>query len=293
MLLAGKWQRPGGTLSSELGQSRLEAIRVNDRWVDVARLGRGQPIVLVPGLAGSWKLVVPLAHRLATGFEVFACGLRDDRLPSGALHAAVRRASDIGDYASDLACVIETLGLERPLVFGVSFGGAIALEFAAEYPQRLSGLILQGAEARFRTTIGSTIARLVLERFPLPSDSHFVNQFSHLLYGGRPEPGPLVDYLVDRIWETDQSVMAQRLALLESFDIRDRLWRIDVPTLVLAGARDVIVPAQDQRALAAGISSARFELIESAGHVAFLTHRREVDRRVRRHLRRVASGRRG
>ena len=87
----------------------------------------------------------------------------------------------------------------------------------------------------------------MLERFPLPSDNRFVNQFFHLLYGAKPEPGPLVDFVVDRIWETDQSVMAQRLAQLESFDVSDRLWKIDVPTLVLAGARDVIVPVARQQ----------------------------------------------
>ncbi len=60
--------------------------------------------------------------------------------------------------------------------------------------------------------------------------------------------------MVDRIWETDQSVMAQRLAQLESFDVSDRLWRIDVPTLVVAGARDAIVPLARQQMLAEGIS---------------------------------------
>ena len=87
----------------------------------------------------------------------------------------------------------------------------------------------------------------MLERFPLPSDNRFVNQFFNLLYGAKPEPGPLIDFVVDRIWETDQSVMAQRLAQLELFDVSDRLWRIDVPTLIVAGARDAIVPAARQR----------------------------------------------
>jgi 3-oxoadipate enol-lactonase len=142
-------------------------------------------------------------------------------------------------------------------------------------------------EARFQRTIGSTIARRALERFPLPSDNPFINQFFHLLYGAKPEPGPLVDFVVDRIWETDQRIMAQRLAQLESFDVSDRLWRIDSPTLVLAGARDVIVPVARQRAMAEGISGARFELIANAGHVGFLTHRAEVVRDIRRHLRAV------
>ena len=182
--------------------------------------------------------------------------------------------------------LIDHLGLECPAVLGVSFGGAIALEFAAEHPHRLGALILNGVEARFHRTIGSTIARLALERFPLPSDNPFINQFFHLLYGAKPEPGPLVDFVVDRIWETDQSVMAQRLAQLESFDVSDRLWNIDVPTLVLAGA--------SRRDRAGGASNGCWpresrvpdsQMIEHAGHVAFLTHRAEFVRDIRRHLR--------
>ena len=69
------------------------------------------------------------------------------------------RVSDIGEHANDLARLIEKLELDCPAVLGVSFGGAIVLEFAAEHPQHLGALIVHGAEARFRTTLGSTIAR--------------------------------------------------------------------------------------------------------------------------------------
>jgi pimeloyl-ACP methyl ester carboxylesterase len=151
----------------------------------------------------------------------------------------------------------------------------------------VGGLIVHGAEARFQITLGSKIVRKVLERFPLPSDNRFVNQFVHVLFGGRPEPGPLVDFVVGRIWETEQSVMAQRLAQLEAFDVSDRLWRVEVPALVVAGLRDVVVPASRQRALAQSILGAQFEAIENAGHLGFLTHTPEIVRHVRRHLSRV------
>jgi pimeloyl-ACP methyl ester carboxylesterase len=196
-------------------------------------------------------------------------------------------ASEVGDYARDLAGVIAQLGLERPAVLGVSFGGAVALELAIEHPRALSALAVVGAEARFRASVGSTIARRVLERFPLPSDNRFVNQFFNLLHGGIPDSAALAEFVVERCWETDQSVMARRLAALETFDVSDRLWRIDVPTLVLAGSRDVIVPPARQRALAAAIPGARFEALEGAGHVGFLTHRDDVARHVARLIRQV------
>jgi len=255
--------------------------------VDVIRIGRGEPLVLVPGLAGSWKLVWPLARALARHFEVFLPGLRGDHGDWSSLGESIGEVGSIAGSAEDLATVIDHLGLVQPTVFGVSYGGAVALELATHHSESLGGLIIYGAEARFHRTIGSAIARRVLERFPLPSDNRFVNQFFHLLYGTKPEPGPLVDFVVERIWETDQSVIAERLAQLESFDVSERLWRVEIPTLVLAGKNDVIVPVVRQQALAQAISGARFETIDDAGHIGFLTHHAEVVRSVRRHLKRV------
>ncbi len=286
MRLAEKWQG-SWTWMGGFDYGHLEPCRVPGGWVDVMRIGRGEPLVLVPGMAGSWKLVWPLARELARHFEVFVPALRGDQGDWSSLGELPSHVGDIAGSAEDVASVIDHLGLGHPTVFGVSYGGAVALELAASYPERLRRLIIYGAEARFHRTIGSSIARRVLERFPLPRDNRFVNQFFHLLYGAKPEPGPLVDFVVERIWETDQSVMAERLAHLESFDASDRLWQIDLPTLILAGGRDVIVPVSRQRALAKDIPGARFETIEDAGHIGFLTHRAVVVRNVRRHLRQV------
>ena len=255
-----------------------EFVQVGGEWSRWSGSGEGEPIVLVPGLAGGWRLLAPLARRLARHHQVILYGLRRDGSPLGP------PARSVADYARDLADLLDELRLERPTVLGVSFGGAVALELAVERPQRIGGLVLQGVEARFRMTLGATIARRVLERFPLPADNRFFNQFFNLLHGGKPEAGPLADFVVERCWETDQSVMAHRIGLLEGFDVSDRLWRIDVPTLVLAGTRDVIVPPSRQRALAESIAGARFETMEGAGHVGFLTHGGEVARHVGRFL---------
>lgn len=271
----GRW-----AMASQVSRGEQEWHLMSGGVVEVVRLGRGEPLLLVPGLAGGWKLLAPLAEHLAQRFQVILYSLRGDRAPLGST-----RATRIFTYAHDLQELIGRLRLERPNLFGVSFGGAVALELAAEHPELVKTLTLYGAEARFRANLGASIARRVLERFPLPSDNGFLNQFFNLLHGGKPQPGPLVDFIVERCWETDQCVMASRLAALESFDVSDRVWRIDVPTLVLAGSRDVVVTPARQRALAESIPGARFDQVEGAGHIGFLTHKADILRHLRQLLR--------
>jgi pimeloyl-ACP methyl ester carboxylesterase len=194
----------------------------------------------------------------------------------------------VTDEAKSVVNVIDRLGLERPGLVGVSYGGAVALELAVESPGRFGSLVLFGAEAQFGRRWAATLARRVLERFPIPDDCPFINQFFNLLHGGKPEPGPLPDFVVRHCWETDQGVIADRLRALESFDATDRLWRVESPTLVLAGSKDVVVPPDRQEALARSISTARFATIEGAGHLGFLSHRAEVSRKIARHLKVVS-----
>ena len=61
------------------------------------------------------------------------------------------------------------MGLERPNVLGVSFGGTLALELAARHPQRLDTLTVQGAGAQFERSLLQQVAGLILSRYPLPS----------------------------------------------------------------------------------------------------------------------------
>ncbi len=261
------------SLAFQLPEADRSQVQLGPWSVDILRMGEGDPVVLVPGLAGGPKLLTPLARQLAKHHEVILYGLRGDRQWIGA-----PRATSIAEYAKDLAQLLEVLGLEAPTIFGVSFGGAIALELAAEYSHRVGALVLSGVDSLFRSKTGARIARSALERFPLPRDNAFLNQFFNLLHAGKPDPGVLTDYITDRIWETDQAVMASRLALLEDFDVTDRLWQIDTPTLVLAGSKDAIVPHARQKALSNKIAGASFTTLEGAGHLGFLTHRAEVAR---------------
>ncbi len=241
--------------------------------------GEGPPLVLVPGLAGGYELLGPLARLLARDFQVISYQLRgeDDCF-------SLRRRFDLSDLVDDLTEFLDLLGLERPAVMGVSFGGVLALELAARRPHRLQSLIVQGVGARFEKGLLQQVAAMVLSRYPLPSDSPFINQFFNLLFGGRRKPGPLARFVTRQCWQTDQSVMTHRLRLVESFAMNDRLTRIAVPTLILTGDRDLLVSRRSLTELSRGIRRSRSVELPGCGHLAFATQPERVAQEVKRFL---------
>ncbi len=242
--------------------------------------GEGPPLVLVPGLAGGFDLLGPLAQRLARDFRVITYQLRgeDDCF-------ALRRRFGLGDLVEDLDEFLSWCGLERPAVLGVSFGGVVALELAVRRAQRLSALVLQGVGARFEHGLLQRVAGTVLSGYPLPSDSPFVNQFFNLFFGGRQKPGPLFDFVTGHCWQTDQGVMAHRFRLVESYDVGERGARAAVPALLLAGDRDLLVSPRSLGDLAGVLPDARAVSLPGCGHLAFVTHPDRVAAEVRAFLR--------
>jgi pimeloyl-ACP methyl ester carboxylesterase len=99
--------------------------------------GPGRPIVLLHGLASNsrwWILVGPL---LAQRFRVLALDQRghgESATPDGGY--------DFASVVGDLAAFIDALGLERPVVVGHSWGGNVALDYAATHPERPAGIVL-------------------------------------------------------------------------------------------------------------------------------------------------------
>jgi 3-oxoadipate enol-lactonase len=230
-------------------------------------------------MAGGFELLGPLARLLAEQYRVISFQLRgeDDCF-------ALRRRFGLADLVNDLAEFLDWHCLERPALCGVSFGGVLGLEFAARFPNRLRALAVQGAGARFERGLLQQIAGVILSRYPLPTDNAFVNQFFNLLFGARQKPSPLFEFVTRQCWQTDQSVMAHRFHLVEHLDLTRRLERIQVPTLVLAGDRDLLVSERSLQNLSSGIADSSCVRLAGCGHLAFVTHPERVAREVRQFL---------
>jgi pimeloyl-ACP methyl ester carboxylesterase len=270
----------GAAFQAAFGQTGYA--RLKHYTVEFCEWGDGPPLVLIPGLAGGFELLGPLARLLADHFRVISYQLRGENDCF-----SLRRQFGLLDLVDDLAEFLDWMCLERPAVMGVSFGGMLALEFAARYPNHLNALLIQGVGARFERGLIQRVAGLVLERYPLPPDNPFVNQFFNLLFGGKQRQGPLFHFVTRQCWQTDQSVMAHRFHLVEQFDMHDRLDRIFAPSLILAGDRDLLVSPKSLQTLRDGIPHAEFATLPRCGHLACVTRPEAVAREVEQFLART------
>jgi pimeloyl-ACP methyl ester carboxylesterase len=241
--------------------------------------GEGPPLVLIPGLAGGFRLLGPLATILARQYRVISYQLRgEDNC------FAMRRPFGLSDLVNDLEEFLDVLCLERPAVLGVSFGAILALEYAVRRPHRLHRLMVQGVGARYEAGLITRVAGAVLGRFPLPTDNPFVNQFFNLLFGRPQEQDALFEFVTRLFWQTDQSVMAHRFQLVETFNLDEKLHRIRVPTLILNGQRDVLVSQRTMQDLCTGIADSELVRLPRVGHLAAVTHPETMADHVRRFM---------
>lgn len=114
---------------------RHSQVNVRGGFLHIARIGHGQPLVLLHGWPEFWFTWEPVMLRLAEHFDVIAPDLRgfgDSSKPNGAFGAA--------EHAADLIAVLDELGLQRVGLVSHDVGGAVAQAMAKSSPERLEGL---------------------------------------------------------------------------------------------------------------------------------------------------------
>jgi pimeloyl-ACP methyl ester carboxylesterase/DNA-binding CsgD family transcriptional regulator len=215
----------------------------------------------------------PWIERLSSGrtlvrMDARGCGLSDRDV----------REFSFAHYANDLEAVIDAAGHERFALFGHSQGGAIAVEYAARHPHRVSHLILLGSYARGSLMRGLPPERVAEMEAQLKlvevgwgrEDPTYRTMFSaQFVPGATLEQMNSLSELQRRSAPPENAVR-----LIRSFfaiDVTQSAPRVQCPTLVIHGRGDRRVPFEEGRDLASRIPGARFVPLETANHI-LLSH---------------------
>ena len=174
-------------------------------------------------------------------------------------------------FAEDLYALIQHLHAGPIILAGHSMGGYVALAFAKAYPQALRGLVLVGTKAGADTPEGAATRRATAEKVRENGASVVVDAMvSKMLSASNTDAAMAASVRGFMASSKPEGVIGALLGMAERPDAGAWLREIRVPTLVIAGLDDTIIPSSESEALAKAIPGAQLKLIPKAGHlVAF------------------------
>ena len=257
-----------------------ESVELHGQTVTYRHMGEGPAVLLIHGITSSsrtWRQVIP---GLAEDFEVIA----PDLLGHGR-SGKPRGDYSLGAYASGLRDLLAVLDVEKVTVVGHSLGGGIAMQFAYQFPERLERLVLVDSGG-----LGEEVS-MVLRAATLPGAEVVLP----LLFGPVPRTagrtiGQVLGRLGVRASANTRGLVegldslgdaAARRAFVHTarsvidpagqrVDARDRLYLSrDVPTMLVWGEEDRIIPLAHGRGAHELIPHSRLEVFPGAGHFPF------------------------
>jgi pimeloyl-ACP methyl ester carboxylesterase len=236
--------------------------------------GGPRTIVAQGGWTGSWELWAGPFQSLSRTWRTIAY----DHRGTGATIASVDSIT-MENMVGDLFAVMDGMAIESCVLAAESAGGMVAVNAVLQQPQRFEGLVLvdtllhkeddgsdaafiQGLETNFNQTIAAFANACVPE---IEADSAAIRSWGMKILG-RATPESAV----------------KLLQCAYGIDLRPQLAQISVPTLILHGDQDVIVPLSDAEYAAAQIPNSRFHILKGAGHVPTMTCPGEVAQLINR-----------
>jgi pimeloyl-ACP methyl ester carboxylesterase len=251
--------------------------------------GEGTPVVLVGGFtstAATWR------------FQVAALAERHRVLvPENRGSGRTRVVGDddgsrsVWGWATDLLAFLDALQLDRVHVAGCSMGGRIVLAFACRWPDRLRSLSLLCASPGDEHAVAGDpkiAAAVAVGSRPDATPEQQQAAVAAVFHPDTParRPETVQAFLELRAVEAHTAEeLAQRTAAMTApFSVWDELGVLAVPTLVITGEADQLLPPENSRRLAAQIPGARLELVAGGGHVFFVEQPDATNRELLAHF---------
>ena len=237
-------------------------------------LGHGEPVVLVPGIQGRWEWMQPTVRRMAEHYRVIAYSLADEPTSGFAWAPAL----GFENYLRQLEDVLDRAGLRQATLVGVSYGGLIAMEFAARHPDRVTRLVMASAlstgwrpdrRARFYMRAPRLLSPVFAVTAPMRLSPEVRAAFPTLTERFR--------FAITHSWRVLRSPaspprMARRVRWAETHRFADPA-RVQAPVLVVTGepGLDRVVPVEVSRRTLDLVPSARHVVLARTGHIGIVT----------------------
>lgn len=229
-------------IASQNIKMRRQRARVGRVTIAYEIAGEGEPIILIHGLSGSGAWWSRNVGALAERFRVHVV----DLIGFGASRGG--QAFVLQEAARHLAGWMEQLGIEHAAVVGHSMGGFVAVDLAAEFPDRVARLVLVDAAA-------------------LPFQRRYLKHALGLMQASRYLPLDFWPTLVRDALRAGPLTIGRAAFELFSADISEKLERVRAPTLVIWGEYDRLVPIEFGEQLCRLLPTNRqLMVIKGAGH---------------------------
>jgi non-heme chloroperoxidase len=245
----------------------------NGLMLDVAESGAadGEPVLFLHGFTDSWFSFSTVLERLPAEIRAIAPSMRghgDSERPSCCYRVA--------DFSTDVIELLDALQLERVTLVGHSMGSFIAQRVAIDHPDRIARLVLigSGTTARFEAAVEFNA---VVQTLTDPIAAEFVREFQESTVF-QPLPVSFMETVIDESRKLPAHVWRDALAGLLSDAAEDELHRIDAPTLIVWGDRDMLWTRPQQEGLQRSIRGSRLLVYSETGHA---THWERPDRIAR------------
>lgn len=222
--------------------------------------GAGPPLMLVHGVMITGEMFEPVVDHFAARHRVIVPDLRGHGRSRG-----LPPPYTVPELARDVERLLDHLKLPSAAMLGYSQGGAVAQQFALDYPQRCDRLVLACTYAfnmaSLRERIEGQLVPLLIRCLGMPRFARLV-----ISQGLTRVDEARRRQVTGLIADQDPTLMVAAWRAAMAFDSRPRLHEVACPTLVVAGAKDTAVPMHHARMLHEGIAGSRLVAIDDADH---------------------------
>jgi pimeloyl-ACP methyl ester carboxylesterase len=264
----------------------VETIHAGGHRIAYELKGEGPPLVLLHGYVGDRRMWRPQLDGLSDEFTVVAWDA-----PGYGGSSDPPEAFPLSDFADCLAAFIAALGLGRPHVVGLSFGGGLALELYSRHRELPRTLVLASAYAGWAGSLPREVVEQRLHqalRLAGRSPTELVDELLPTMFTDSA-PAELVEEFTASMREFHPVGLRANSRAFAEANLREVLPRVAVPTLLLHGDEDVRATLSVAQDLHANIPGSRLVTILGAGHVCNIDAPDRFNRELRSFLRSAPS----